>query len=122
MNTIFLRLASDGATGNRPGAFSLGTSPASVNPRHLAFEECSWGGRAPEAHIVVHVRRVVVVPVGDADVVPIVVPTAAPQHLIGLSPRIQSSVKTLHKRHISAMIRGYLKFFFLIGVEALAGF
>ena len=87
MSLVGLRqLPPTGATGNRPGSFSLGTNPASVNTRHLAFEEWSWGGDAPEPNVVVLIRGVVVVPVGHAQVVPIVVPIAPAQHLIGLSP------------------------------------
>ena len=42
----------------------------------------SWGGSAPEADKVGRERRKVEVPVGDAQVVPIVAPIAPTKHLI----------------------------------------
>ena len=74
-------------TGNRSGVFSLGTSAASVDPTHLAFEEHTWRHRTPKPDIVIAIAWVVVVAVRSADVVPIVVPGAPAQHFFDLPPR-----------------------------------
>ncbi len=72
-----------------------------LDPEHLAFEELTWRNTStPKPVVVVPVRWVVVIAVGGADVtctcasaqarckcVPIVVPTAPAQNLVGLSPR-----------------------------------
>ncbi len=75
-------------TGNRSGIFSLGTSPTSVDPAHLAVEEHSWQ-KTTKTDIVVPVIGIVVVAVGATQVDRFVVPPTPAQDLCDLYPHKQ---------------------------------